>query len=130
LARKQIRAALSDLVGKELELTQLEREAGLKNQLFTKLGSKQDELNVQRVSNLTGIDLRVIDTPKISGTAEPDLPNWDLNLGVGIPASILLAVGFAFLLELWNESFWIGDQIEKRLNIPLLGTIHKVKRVK
>jgi len=129
LARKQIRVALSYLVEKELELTQLEREVDLKNQFFTKLGSKQDELNVQRLSKLTGIDLRVIDTPKISDTADPDLPDWELNLGIGIPASILLAIGFAFLLELSNESFWVGDQIEKRLNIPLLGTIREVKGV-
>jgi uncharacterized protein involved in exopolysaccharide biosynthesis len=129
LARKQIKAALSDLVEKELELTQLERDVDLENQLFTKLSSKQDELNVQRASKLTGIDLRLIDTPKISVTAEPDLPNWDLNLGIGIPASVLLAIGFVFLLELSNESFWVGDQIEKRLNIPLLGTIREVKGV-
>jgi uncharacterized protein involved in exopolysaccharide biosynthesis len=129
LARKQIKAALSGLVEKELELTQLEREVDLKNQLFNQLSSKHDELNVQRVSNLSGIDLRIIDTPKISDTAEPDLPNWNLNLGIGIPASVLLAIGFAFLLELSNESFWVGDQIEKRLDIPLLGTIHEVKGV-
>lgn len=129
LARRQIKAALSDLVEKELELTQLEREVDLKNQLFTKLDSKQDELNVQRVSKLTGIDLRLIDTPKISDTADPDVPDWELNLGIGIPASVLLAIGLAFLLELSNESFWVGDQVEKRLNIPLLGTIREVKGV-
>jgi len=129
LAKKKIETTLSGLVEKELELTRLEREVDLANQLFTKLASKQDELNVQRVSKLTGIDLRVIDTPKVSDIAEPDLPRWDLNLGIGIPVSVLLAIGFAFLLELWNESFWIGDQIEKRLNIPLLGTIHEVKRI-
>lgn len=129
LAKKNIETTLSGLVEKELGLTRLEREVDLANQLFTKLASKQDELNVQRVSKLSGIDLKVIDTPKVSDIAEPDLPRWDLNLGIGIPVSVLLAICFAFLLELWNESFWIGDQIEKRLNIPLLGTIHEVKRI-
>ncbi|MEW5948875.1 MAG: Wzz/FepE/Etk N-terminal domain-containing protein [Thermodesulfobacteriota bacterium] len=129
-AKAQITSELGELVQREKELTQLERTATLKEQLFTQLSSKHDKLAVQRVSNLSGFDLRVIDSPEISENAESDWPYWDLNLEIGIPASILVAIGFAFLLELRNESFWIGEQIEKRLNIPLLGTIHEVKNLK
>ena len=126
-ARALIEAALEGLVDKELDLTRLEREVVLKEQFFSRLGSKHDELNVQRVSDLGGLDLRIIDTPKLSEHAEADWPWWDVNLGIGIPASILLAIVLAFLLELLNESFWIGNQIEKRLNIPLLGTIREFR---
>ena len=124
-AKTRIKATLTELVERELDLTRLEREVGLKEKLFSALGSKHDELNVQRMSNLGGLDLRVIDTPKLSEGVETYWPWWDVNLGIGIPASIFLAFVFAFLLELLNESFWIGNQIEKRLNIPLLGTIRK-----
>jgi len=123
----RIAATLRKLVEKELELVRLEREMKLKEEHYTKLGTKHNELDVQRVSKLTGIDLRVVDTPKLSENVEYDYPDWELNLLIGIPASIILAFGIAFLLELMNESFWTGDQIKKKLNIPLLGTIHEVK---
>lgn len=127
LAKAQIKAALSKLIEKELELTRLEREAVLKEAIFSELSSKHDKLKSQRISNLCGVDFRMIDIPELSDNAEPDWPYWDLNLLIGVPISIFLAIGFAFLLELSNESFWRGDQIEKRLNIPFLGAISEIK---
>ncbi|MBW2051420.1 MAG: hypothetical protein JRG97_05635 [Deltaproteobacteria bacterium] len=128
-AKSRIEASNKELVSKELELTQLNREVGLKEHLYDQLGKKHDELNVQSVSNLGGFDLRVIDMPELPDRLEPDYPSWEVGLGVGIPAIILLSILIAFLLELLNESFWIGDQIEKKLGIPLLGTIrlHEIK---
>ena len=119
----RLRNELSDLVEKGLELKRLEREMNLKEALFNQLGKKHDELKVQSVSNLGGLDLRVIDTPKLRSNVEADYPQWDYGLGIGIPGSILLAILLAFFLELLNESFWIGDQVENKLGIPLLGSI-------
>ena len=118
-----IRNELSALVEKELELKQLKREARLKEDLFDKLGKKHDELNVQSISNFGGFNLRIIDTPELCETVKADYPIWDVGLGVGIPASIILAIILAFLLELQNESFWIGSQVENKLGIRLLGSI-------
>lgn len=118
-----IQDELGDLVEKGLELKRLEREMDLKEALFNQLGKKHDELKVQSVSNLGGLDLRVIDTPKLHKNVEADYPQWDYGLGIGIPGSILLAILLAFFLELLNESFWIGDQVENKLGIPLLGSI-------
>ena len=119
----RLRNELGDLVEKGLELKRLEREMNLKEALFNQLGKKHDELKVQSVSNLGGLDLRVIDTPKLRKNVEADYPQWDYGLGIGIPGSILLAILLAFFLELLNESFWIGDQVENKLGIPLLGSI-------
>jgi uncharacterized protein involved in exopolysaccharide biosynthesis len=120
---ERIKNELSDLVEKGLTLKRLEREAKLKEGLFEQLGKKHDELKVQSVSNLGGLDLRVIDTPELRKNIEADYPLWDYGLGAGIPGSILLAILLAFFLELLNESFWIGDQVESKLGIPLLGSI-------
>ncbi|MBE9569993.1 MAG: hypothetical protein IMF11_05175 [Proteobacteria bacterium] len=127
LAKAQTKAALGELVEKELELTRLKREAALKEAIFSELSSKHDKLKIQRISNLCGVDFRMIDIPELLDNAEPDWPFWDLNMLIGVPISIFLAIGFAFLLELSNESFWRGGQIEKRLNIPFLGTISEIK---
>jgi len=119
----RLKNEISELVGLRLDLKRLEREVGLKEDLFEQLGKKQDELKVQSVSNLGGLDLRVIDIPELRKNIEENYPMWDIGLGVGIPSSILLAILLAFFLELMNESFWIGDQVENKLGIPLLGSI-------
>lgn len=122
-ARANVKGELQNLVEKELTLTRLDREAELKADLFDQLGTKHDELSVQSVSNLGGFDLRIIDTPELRENVEADYPIWEMGLGFGIPASIIIAIIFAFFLELFNESFWIGDQVENKLGIPLLGTV-------
>ncbi|MFH1025706.1 MAG: Wzz/FepE/Etk N-terminal domain-containing protein [Nitrospirota bacterium] len=129
-ARQKIKAELRELVDSETELKQLEREVELKEQLFNQLSSKHDKLDVQRVSQLSGIDLSIIDSPTLAENAEEDWPDWYLNMGIGIPSSILVAIILAFMLELLNDSFWTPGQITKRLNIPVLGTIQEIKKKK
>jgi uncharacterized protein involved in exopolysaccharide biosynthesis len=119
----RVKQEISDLEENGLALKRLEREATLKEDLFNQLGKKHDELKVQSVSSLGGLDLRVIDTPELRKNIEEDYPMWDYGLGAGIPGSILLAILLAFFLELLNESFWIGDQVENKLGIRLLGSI-------
>ncbi|MEW6586677.1 MAG: Wzz/FepE/Etk N-terminal domain-containing protein [Nitrospirota bacterium] len=126
-ARKKIQAALNGLVDKERELTRLEREVDLKKQFFNQLSSKHDELDVQRVSNLIGIDLRVIDTPEISESAEAAWPDWYVNMGIAIPVSIFLSVVFAFILDMATNIVWSSEQLEAGLDIPVLGTIREVR---
>jgi capsular polysaccharide biosynthesis protein len=91
------------------------------------LSSKHDEFSVQSVLNLEGFYLRVVDTTELRKSVEADYPIWDIGLMVGIFASFMLPVLLAFLLELQNESFWIGNQIENKLGIPLLGSVQFYK---
>ncbi len=126
-AKKQIKATLNGLVNREQDMIKLEREVELKKQLFNQLSSKHDELDIQRVSNLIGIDLRVIDTPEISESAEANWPDWYVNMGIAIPVSIVLSVVFAFMLELLSNLVWSSEQLEAGLNIPVLGTIREVE---
>lgn len=116
---------IAGLIDRERELTQLIREAALKEKLFEKLGKKYDELKVQSVSRLGGANLRIIDYPRLSTHMEPDFPRWELGLPIGVVCSIMVSIILAFLLELQNESFWTGSQVEGRLGIPLLGTIKR-----
>jgi uncharacterized protein involved in exopolysaccharide biosynthesis len=80
LAKAQTEAALNELVEKELELTRLERGAAFKEAIFSELSNKHDKLKIQRISNLCGVDFRMIDIPELSDNAEPDWPYWDLNI--------------------------------------------------
>ncbi|MCG2722944.1 MAG: hypothetical protein L6290_13170 [Thermodesulfovibrionales bacterium] len=129
-ARQKIKAALKALVERETELKKLVREVDLKEQLFNQLSSKHDKLDVQRVSQLSGIDLSIIDSPTLAENAEQDWPDWYLNMGIGIPSSMLAAIILAFMLELLNDSFWTPGQITKRFNMPVLGTIQEIKKKK
>ncbi len=119
----RIRKEIRSLVDKEAELNRFMREVGMKKDLFDQLGKKYGELNIQSVSNLGGFDLRVIDMPELRNDMKPHYPVWNLGLGLGVTASMILSLILAFFLELQNESFWIGNQVENKLGIPLLGSI-------
>jgi len=101
---------LEDFANNEPELRRLERNLALKEKLYVQLGQRHDELAVQKVSDLSAFNIRVIDTPELPADAEPPWPDWMMNLCIGIPLSLLIACGIAFLRHLWEEPFWVEFQ--------------------
>lgn len=113
-ARAAAEQSLKQLSGVESGLRRLEREVSLRESLFVKLAQKRDELAIQGASRLSEFDLWVIDEPEITANIGADWPDWMLNLAIGIPGSIALALGLALLVHLWSDPFWArGDPVER-----------------
>ena len=53
----------------------------------------------------------------------PVSPNKKMNIAMGLIFGLIIGVGLAFLLEFLDNSFRSKEQLEKALDIPVLGTI-------
>lgn len=58
---------------------------------------------------------------------EPISPNKGMNITVGLIIGLMIGVGAAFLLEFMDNTFKSKDQLEKALDIPVLGAIPTIK---
>ena len=123
-AKIKIVKELDELIKKQFKLSQLEREFSQKEDLYSQLSDKHAKLNIQRVSDLSGVDLRIIDVPELADDMEPDWPFWDLNMVIGVIVSLFCGVGIAIILAIYADSFWTGRQVEQKLHIPCLGKLH------
>jgi capsular exopolysaccharide synthesis family protein len=57
----------------------------------------------------------------------PYKPRLALNAAIGLLAGMVLGLGIVFLMESMDDSIKFADEVEKLLQVPLLGVIPKVK---
>ncbi len=94
----------------------------------------RDEENLQQTFRLTlrqrEIDFQVPKrTIEILNEAVPSIrqhkPNWLLNLFLALIGGIMLGVGAAFTVEFFDTSFRSVEDMERRLQLPILGVISR-----
>jgi capsular polysaccharide biosynthesis protein len=84
---------------------------------LTKLGS------IMSVNNVTVLDEAILDP-----SPTPVYPDPFLNIFLSLILSVLLSLGYIFVLEYRDDTFSSEEEIEKSLGIPVLGTIKKMKK--
>ncbi|MBD7916607.1 capsular biosynthesis protein [Clostridium sp. Sa3CUN1] len=57
---------------------------------------------------------------------EPVSPNKKMNIAIAFLLGLMVGVGLAFLLEFLDNTFKNKDQLERELDIPVIGTIPTV----
>lgn len=75
----------------------------------------QEFMNVDNVSVLTEAEL--------SANPTPVAPNPPLNIAIAIVLGLMIGVGLAFLLEYLDNTITTEDDVEKHLELPVLGVI-------
>jgi len=118
-----IKAETFSLSAKEIELERLDRKIKTNEKLYSNLLDKFSELEVQKVSQISGYDLKIIDPAFIPEGAKPDRPKWILVLPLGFIGSILLSFATVFFIEYWDDSVKSPNDIEDRLGLPVLCTV-------
>ena len=127
----QVRARLQD-TRKEVLLTQdksvdlnlFKRELDTNRQLYDGLLQRLKEVGV--TSGVTSNNISVVD--EANTPLFPISPNLMKNAGIGLLAGLLLAAGFIFIREHLDDSIKRADEIEAKLDLPLLGMIQLVKK--
>lgn len=61
---------------------------------------------------------------------KPISPNKKMNIAIAFVLGLMVSVGLALLLEFLDNTFKTKEQIERELDIPVIGTIPQVKEDK
>lgn len=81
----------------------------------------KDIMNVDNVSVLAKAETKENPTPV--------KPNSILNIAIAVVVGLIAGVGLAFLLEYMDNTIKDEDDIERLLELPILGSIQKITQV-
>ncbi|MCK2002945.1 Wzz/FepE/Etk N-terminal domain-containing protein [[Brevibacterium] frigoritolerans] len=81
----------------------------------------KDIMNVDNVSLLAKAEIKENPTPV--------KPNSVLNIAIAVVVGLMAGIGLAFLLEYMDNTIKDEDDIERLLELPILGSIQKITQV-
>jgi len=127
----QVRALLQDTrrevlltQDKSVDLNLLKRELDTNRQLYDGLLQRLKEVGV--TSGVTSNNIAVVD--EANTPLFPISPDLMKNAGIGLLAGLLLAAAFIFMREHLDDSINQANDIEAKLNLPLLGIVPLMKK--
>ena len=91
------------------------------------LKSITDEFIVTAKELVPNGNVRVIEEVELP--EEPVSPNKAMNIAIAFLLGLMVSVGLVFLLEYLDNTYKNKEQLEKELDIPVLGTIPDVDMV-
>lgn len=118
---KEYEGRLERLPDKELYLARLERAIKVSESTYIILLEKHQEARINEAMELG--DIRVIDEARIP--KNPIKPNKTLNLAIGGILGLMLGVMLTFFLEYMDNTIKTTEDIERTLDLPILGVIPK-----
>jgi len=74
-------------------------------------------------------DVQVLSSANLQNTLEPVSPNIVLNLLLGFLLGVMIGIGIGLLVELNDDRFKSEKEVEQYLELPVIGTIHKLTPV-
>jgi uncharacterized protein involved in exopolysaccharide biosynthesis len=118
---KDTKAEMEQLPAAEMNLANLERDIDTKQAILSVLLKKyQDSLlarNIdQRLENAKILSLAAV-------PLRPVFPNLLLNLALGLLLALAVSLSMGFLLEYWDDSLKIPEDVERHLNRPVFASI-------
>lgn len=118
---KEYEDRLERLPDKELYLARLERAIKVSESTYIILLEKYQEARINEAMELG--DIRVIDEARIP--KYPIKPNKKLNLAIGGILGLMLGVMLTFFMEYMDNTIKTTEDIERILDLPILGVIPK-----
>jgi len=116
---------LKSVPQKELELARLIRDREVNDKIYTMLLEKREEAKIAEAEK-TG-NIRIIDPANMP--KRPIRPRKLLNIIIGLIVGCTLGGGLVFFLESLDTSIKTIEEIEKYADLPVLGSIPKIKSV-
>lgn len=90
------------------------------------IANKTSEVFQEKIVELMNVDnVKIIVEAKMGETASPVKPKPLLNIAIAAVIGVMLGVGVAFLLEYLDQTIKTEQDIEKMLELPVLGAIAK-----
>jgi capsular exopolysaccharide synthesis family protein len=120
---EQQKAEAMDLDRKSGSYVVLQRQADSDRQLWQSLLQQQKELQV--ISNSRANNVQLMDRAEVPGA--PFAPNTRREWFTALLAGLLVAFGLAFGIEYLDDTVKTPEDVQKRLNLPLLGLVPAVR---
>lgn len=104
---------------KELELVRLIRDVKLTEEIYIMLMTRNEEIRINEAMH-SG-NLQIVDQAFMPG--QPIKPRKTLNLAIAGVLGLFLGFGLAFLLDYIDNTIKTKEEIERLLDLPVLGQI-------
>ncbi|MCI4620632.1 capsular biosynthesis protein [Priestia megaterium] len=100
------------------------------SQVAAQIANKTAEVFQTQISKIMKIDnVSVLSKAEVKGTVAPIKPQPLLNIAIAIVIGLMVGVGLAFLLEFLDNTLKTEQDIEKLLELPVMGVITTIKDV-
>ncbi|MFP4522827.1 MAG: GumC family protein, partial [Fibrobacterota bacterium] len=113
------------LPSEKMEYIRLERDRETISQVYRTLLNKLEELKIKREE--ISSEYYHFDVAKPNVT--PQSKGWFRKIFVYFLLSLALGVGAAFLLEMFDNTIKVPDDVEKTLGIPIIGMVPEIINV-
>ncbi|AOE83150.1 GumC family protein [Pseudomonas sp. TCU-HL1] len=117
------KSQIQDISRKEFKLRELQREVDANRALYDTFMTRLKE--TAATSDLESANARVVD--KAAVPTEPIKPKKALIVAIAALLALFVGVGLTLLLDALNNTFKSTEQVEARLNIPVLGILPLLK---
>jgi capsular exopolysaccharide synthesis family protein len=111
-----------DLRGRTVQYNTLQRDADTNRALYDALLQRYKEIGI--AGGVGTNNVSVVDTALPSGG--PVTPRTSMNLLLGLLLGVLVGGAVAFILEQLDESIIAPHDLERKLGVPLLGSVPRV----
>lgn len=92
-----------------------------------KIANKTAEVFKKEIVNIMNVDnVSILAKATVADHPVPIKPNPQLNIAIALVVGLMLGVGFSFLLEYLDNTIKTEQDIEKILELPVLGVVSTI----
>lgn len=117
------RAQIQEISRKEFRLRELQREADTNRALYDTFMGRLKE--TAATSDLESANARVVDQATVP--TEPVKPRKTLIVAIAGLLAMFIGIGLSLLIEALNNTFKSTEDVENKLNLPVLGILPLIK---
>lgn len=118
----------NQMITKKSEREQLEAEKKRLENARNLLAEKTTQTQIAKSIDLGGTTIVVVSSALVP--TEPVKPNKKLNIALALILGLMVSVALAFLMEHLDNTLKNADDVTSKLNVPVLGVIPAVDRIK
>lgn len=120
----QRRKELSRIISHETQVNSLNREINILKEDYLKYTDNLQRAKISAALDMDNVsNVSIVQPPTLP--FEPIKPKKKLNVAFGIFLGIFGGIGLVFVREFFDDTLKTNDDIEQRLNLPVLATISK-----
>lgn len=120
------KAQIQDISRKEFKLRELQREVDSNRQLYETFLTRLKE--TAATSDMDSANARIVDRAIVPNQASK--PRKSLIVSIAAVLAAVLGIGLTLLFEALNNSFKSTEDVESKLNVPVLGVVPLVPKKK